>query len=162
KQTLAALDRTWWRPSLGRSGSTRSIEPSPTSSAPRPRSHQRWTSSWRRWCTDTFASAAERRATWGYSAISPWSTGPMSYGAGGQVCIATACTSACDSARPCPMGESCLDGLCTGGSVDSGNDCPGGCDGGTCVKNACYYSNCFGTLCPQGEVCVDGACLEQD
>jgi MYXO-CTERM domain-containing protein len=55
----------------------------------------------------------------------------------------------------CPVGFSCIRGVCTGPCGDLEFPCGGGlvCDNGLCVE-----SSCVGVTCPAGQVCHGGTC----
>ena len=62
----------------------------------------------------------------------------------------------CDDGGGCPIGYTCIDGICESVGCEVSGDCPIGfiCINGTCIPDACdEYGNC-----PSGYICVDGTC----
>ncbi len=65
----------------------------------------------------------------------------------------------CDSSHPCPVGQTCVSGMCQTSGCDSSNPCP---VGQTCVSGMCQTTTTGCTSsseCPSGQICSGGSCV---
>ena len=76
---------------------------------------------------------------------------------GGQTCFRGVCTgAACDGTVICPIAQTCVGGSCVGVSCTGNAPCPlGACVGGVCSATSCSSN----ADCPSGQTCYASSCL---